>query len=577
MSLKQLDASLVSDFASAVASGSSNPPIGGGAFAEIAGTQKSSSPSFALGFIYHTGRDKLMTCARIASTGRSASDAMFSLDPGLSLTSFPDSNYNMGASAYFYLLPGQFNPLTGAQKLYTASGTLTFVEEVNPDTLVKSGGAEWSGVNGDFLVGQAHIIGGVGGWVNDHPAQGGAIVFEGLTEGVADETLLTGSNVYPAGLILLGTGTSAGTVAGKSVVRNFVWVDPLTRLAVGVLGGDIIDNPSNPPQAFPLEVDASPVGDSSEAPIDSDEFRWMGVQYLPDSDATFTSPKGQLVFQSGEEIPAIASASPGDQLRQYIRLTDFNPFGVASASGVPTRTHGRIRLTSRALMDVSPMGAVAGAEILTNPGAPSQIQFDPLRQRFLAFMSSSVGLGDSTGVVVIQYSRGPDPVILTSPAARDVPRTADIVTYETFVGGDLGEPVAGVEVDWALTRRSTEDEVINAGTFPGTSQLDNFPIDEDSSSLPELVIEADAVPLALTTDYTVNTTTGLITWVTDQSGAALVTATYNHRSSGATPAHGTLLTQLSITDENGIAQTQVAYADDDDLVGKLDAIESTEG
>ena len=577
MSLKQLDASLVSDFASAVASGSSNPPIGGGAFAEIAGTQKTIGGSFALGFIYHKGRDKLMTCSRIASTGRGSSDAMFSLDPGLSLTAFPDSNFNMGASAYFYLIPGQFNPATGAQKLYTATGTLTFVEEVNPDTLVKSGGAEWSGINGVFFIGRAHIISGVGGWENDHPAQGGAIVFEGLTEGIPNETLLTGSNVYPAGLILLGTGTNAGTVAGKDVRRNFVWVDPLTRLAIGVLGGDIVDNPLNPPQAFPLEADATPFGDSSEAPIDGDEFRWMPVQYLPDSDATFASPKGQLLFQSGDEIPLIGAPSPGDQLRQYIRFTDFNPFNVTSASGVPTRTHGRIRLTSRMLMDVSPMGGVAGAEILNQPSLPSQIQFDPLRQRFLAFLSSQDPPGLSTGVVVIQYSRGPDPVILTSPAARDVPRTADIVTYDTFVGGDLGEPVAGVEVAWALTRRSTEDEVIDASTFPGTSQLDNFPVDEDSGSLPELVIEADETPLVLTTDYTVNTTTGLITWVTDQSAATLVTATYNHRSSGATPAHGTLLTQLSITDENGIAQTQIAYADDDDLVGTLDALESTEG
>lgn len=584
MSLKIIEARLIGDFFSSVASASATPPTTGGADegAEVAGTQTGNF-SNAKGFMYHIARDFLATCARITSTGININGGMFAVDPTLSNAADPQSKYfQVAVDVYFYMLPGQFNPVTGQQRLYSSSGISVGPEEINIDTLALSGGPEWTGINGDFILNTGFTLGGVGGWGHDN-AISGTLIFEGLTDGVPGETIQTGASVYPSGLALLGNGDFSGTVAGKANKFNFVWVDLDTRLAEGILGGDVIDNPLDPPQAFPLEVDGTPSNDASEAPIAGDEFHWSVVQYIPDSDATFGRPKGLLMFQSKEEIPTITVSVPGDAMRHYIRLADFNPFGDPSASGVPTRTHGRIRLTSRALQGVNPMGNVAGADAIGNPSAPAQMQFDPLRQRFIALLASQDlspfpgDLGANDGSVMISYALTADPVVFSAPTARDVPRTNDVISFETFVGGDIQEPVGGITVAWTLTRRSTEGEIIDASTFPGTSQLDNPPVDEDQAGDPILLITADATPLVLTTDYTVNTTTGLITWVTDQSGAALVLATYEHRGTGATPAHGALLTSTSTTNEFGNARTQVSYPDDDDLVGKLDALASEEG
>ena len=75
-------------------------------------------------------------------------------------------------------------------------------------------------------------------------------------------------------------------------------------------------------------------------------------------------------------------------------------------------------------------------------------------------------------------------------------------------------------------------------------------------------------------DYTVNLATGLITWITDQSGAALVTATYEHRETEVSPPNGSLLVLQGVSDQDGRVFTQVRYDDDDDLVGALDILRS---
>jgi len=95
-----------------------------------------------------------------------------------------------------------------------------------------------------------------------------------------------------------------------------------------------------------------------------------------------------------------------------------------------------------------------------------------------------------------------------------------------------------------------------------------------SSAAGSLRIFADGIELAESTDFTVVLSTGVITWVTDQQGATLVSAAYEHRGTGALPAHGTLLGSSSSTDGDGRARTSVFYPDDDDLVGKLDLITS---
>ena len=73
-------------------------------------------------------------------------------------------------------------------------------------------------------------------------------------------------------------------------------------------------------------------------------------------------------------------------------------------------------------------------------------------------------------------------------------------------------------------------------------------------------------------DYTVVLSTGVITWITDQSGAAVVDASYEHRETNATPPHGSLLATASISDEDGRVNTQVAYGTGTTLVGAIDRL-----
>lgn len=387
--------------------------------------------------------------------------------------------------------------------------------------------------------------------------------FQGLTDGIPGETASTGSNVYPAGLGLVKADFAT---LNASADRNnaLVWVDLSTA--------DVVGNLQNTPGL--VTSDASQP--FSEAPIATLTFGWNVFQFQPDPDSTAGAPKGELFMQSDGNLQIPGSVEPR---AVFVKVIDFNPFNVAAQPGNPVRVHERVRLLNALEFDDDPMFGVSGANNAVDGVRAFRPGFHAPTQRFFLLLSSessTPGTNAAGQTFVGYWARSVDPTDVTAPVARDVPRTNDIVEFEAFAVDNIASGVAGAVVDWSLVRNSTELEALTiTGGIGTTSTVANGPIDTDSAGDEVLVVIADSTTLVEGVDYSVVASTGVITWLTDQSGATLVTATYEHRATDATPAHGTLLTQQSTSDEDGRVATQVQYPDDDGLVGTLDRLIAT--
>ncbi len=530
------------------------------------------------------GREQILTLVRHAdNTFGSTLNGYMRLDPEFALTDAPGSvNFQVNATDVRAMIPGMFNPDTGDQLIVisAASTPTTAIRKLDLDTLVPGVVNPFTGgPNGDFNANNSDVLAGNEGyWTLTGSPVGRGMFFDGLKDGIAGETLSTGDDVYPQGLYLARTGAAYWNGFARNGF-NFTWIDVYTRRAVGRLGGGLLS--TEYPTGFPVRATTTAPSlasnSQSEPPIGNDSFTWNCRQYVPDGDATYTQPKGRLIFVSHEPIPSPISSNPDQKV--YLRIIDFNPFGVTAEPGQPGRVHGRVRLTSRWNMEFDPAFGLSGQSTSQVRTDHKGIIFDPRRNRFVNSQRNNAvsgapasPFGVAANTTVGFLSLQVELANITAPVSLDVPRTGTVVEYQTVLKGDIAEPIFGQEVAWTLERVSTEDEVLDASTFPGTSTVANAPIDTVHSGAAILTIEADGTPLTVTTDYTVDAATGVITWVTDQSGAALVTATYEHRTANASPAHGTLISSTSTTDENGVARTKVFYADNDALVGKLDII-----
>lgn len=530
------------------------------------------------GMPMHTYLDQL---DKVIVSAKNASGHLqrFGFNPLLAGFSFPDSFYegNADFTGRWPLIPG--DPLfPGGQKLYaSASGTFPTSEweEVTPVlSLTNTGVGAFPTVppaNGPIRVTLgigAAIPPGAGTWNAGSTTFGfgfAAQVFEGLVDGISGETNLVGTNVYPNGLMLIRARLATcpapiGTGGANDCDNALVWID----LRTGLVDGRMAITPG---AAFTSGV-------NTEAPIAGQSFFWQIGQYVPDTDATFATPKGELVLVSDDNaIPADPSNFPQSV---FLKVIDYNPFGVAPSGGAPPRTHERIRFgpTSCDFND-NPMFDVGTAGAARND--IFRLMYHPPSLRFfmvLAVASATVpNVADES--FIGYWLRAVDPALVTSPVAIDVSRTNDIVDYESFVQGTLAEPVAGVDIDWTLERVSSVNEALD-GTFPGSTNVANPPIDQGLTLVLEgtLVIEADGVPLVRGVDYNIILANGLVSWITDQSGAATLVATYEHRETPVTPSFGTLLSNLSVSEDDGRVTTQVRYADDNDLVGQLDELTS---
>lgn len=533
--------------------------------------------------LYLDGLDKVVMTARSLP---GVIPQRFGFNPLLIGTTFPDAFYeDRGAFSQeeVPLIPGDpLNP--GGQKMYASSGGIfptSEWEEVTPILSLTNTGV---GAFPTLLPGNGPIrvtlgIGtaippGPGTWTagNTPNATGFGfqmLVFEGLTDGIVGETNLVGSNVYPRGLALFRPRFATvpapiGTGGANDGDNALCWLDLNTGLVDG--------------RTAITAGSARSSGVNTEAPIAGQEFNWQTSQYSPDTDATFTAPKGEvMLFSDAKDVPADPANFPQSV---FVKVIDWNPFGVAASGGAPTRNHERIRLLSSCDYNGNPMfdvgtagaaGGLAGDDMI-------RLHYHPPTLRFFLILAVAVPTLPQVAdeAFIGFFSRSVDPSLVTSPVQRDVARTNDVVEFESFVLGSLGEPVAGISIDWTLVRISSVEEVLDASTFPGSSTVDNPPIDQALLPVNEgtLVVRADTVVLVEGVDYTVVLSTGVITWITDQSGASVVDATYAHRETQAVPPHGSLLSPLTISEQDGRVFTQVLYPDDDALVGALDQLTS---
>jgi hypothetical protein len=305
-----------------------------------------------------------------------------------------------------------------------------------------------------------------------------------------------------------------------------------------------------------------------------DAFTLTGLQFVPDDDSQPAAPKGRLFMSSADFLSVLGNVSNADW-RQYMKVIDWNPLGATAQPGSANRVHLRQTLLTRlnfferqafgtnlnSLGDTVPPGSGSANGLLFT-------RFHPPTRTFVTINEhGTAGTIHERGYV--RTSLSPELAQVLTPTQLTDVRTARRVRFRTSALGDIGDPIGGLPATWSLARGSTIEEAFDTSANPASVFVANDPIDTGT-----LVFSKDGTPLTLTTDYTVNEGTGEITGAGAHAPlqASGYTASYRHTTNPATPAHGTLITTTSRTDELGNAETQVDYADDDDLVEDRDLL-----
>ena len=299
------------------------------------------------------------------------------------------------------------------------------------------------------------------------------------------------------------------------------------------------------------------------------------VQFAPDNDSTPAVPKGRLIFSTGHE--ANATLQTGNSRRLYVKVVEWNPTGVAAVPGNPNRVQARELLFSRftLLVNTEPESGGIGS---SSSNLSTRAIFHPPTETMRVYVDDEVGGDDVMDVyeLVAEFSS------LGPPTAETTVETGKVVTFGLSAAGTLGEPVPNRKVDWSLLRASSVEEVVNTVGLPATSTLANPPVDDDGTLTlidnEDNTLVEGAGPGG---DFTIVLSTGVITWENGPNGnhpkaESGYTATYAHRTNSASPSHGTLLNTRSSTDTNGKAIARIKYPADDDLVGAIDEITSTD-
>jgi hypothetical protein len=299
------------------------------------------------------------------------------------------------------------------------------------------------------------------------------------------------------------------------------------------------------------------------------------LQFLPDDDSRANAPKGQLLLSS-------SVTSSGDS-NNYLRFVEWNPEALA---GTPTRVHLRERLVTRATFDLEASNAsfpgLLSNEVPSTASGVGRIKVNRQTGRPCVIYTEEGGSGAEFFTTwnfhstIMEMSLAPVTAEMTKPSPRQNVETNRIVIVGSEAVGDLGERVAGQDVDWTLERQSTAAEVMNTPPTPpaGPYTVAHVPIDRNSNFPFE--IRKDGVPLVETTDYTVNEALGQITWAGGEPfGASAYVIDYAHPTNPATPPFGQLLVSASVTDEDGEAFTRVKYSDTPADEGHLDTLTVT--
>lgn len=523
--------------------------------------------------VYHTATDKIITWGfRQGSTGSPVGSlAQFIvMEPdGTGTTTLNEAFGGATSSVAVHFFKGQVDD-SNNQKLYSlATPASTFqtntFQELDPVTgaVLTSAASLWP--NMQYATHISIATPATPGFWDLTPGaattedDAGWIFFEGMTDGGFDNV---GAGTYSKGFGLIRCDRATVASSGDADLA-FIWVD--------LDSGNCVGN-----MTIPGRVSSSS-GDFIEPQIAGATFDWgIHVDFVADSDSTYAQPKGELRI-IGEPF----TIGGGTQVRWFVRRVDFNPYGISTGL---IREHGRIRQTSVADADISPLAS--GWPTLSISTVGKALMFRDRTNRYMALLGNVVQdttAPDPSEIMVREFGLDAEIEEVSAPGSVTPVRTGDTTTFEAVAFGSIGERVGGASTTWSLQRASTRDEVLTiTGGIGTTSTVTNGPISANQAQDPEgtLVVTATTagVPtvLAETTDYTVVLSTGVITWVTDQSSADEVTASYDHRTNviddGVT--EGTLLTSVGQTDDDGKVQTRVRYPDGADTTF-IDVLEVT--
>lgn len=323
----------------------------------------------------------------------------------------------------------------------------------------------------------------------------------------------------------------------------------------------------------PTLFTTSPKALFESTPFFGDSFGLRSIQFVPDDDSRAGIPKGRLFLASQTYLGDGNVANSNN--RQYLKIVEFNPLGIAASPGSPNREHLRELLFTR-------LDYIQRQAFGTNPnslgdfldgGSPSfnadlRMFFHPPTRTMLQFNDTSVADFENEHGFV-QHALTPVLAVLEAPTQLSEVETNKTVTFRTRAAGAQGDAIGGLTADWSLERRSTIDEVLNTSGAPTSNVVANPPIDANT-----LVVKFNGTPLTLGVDYTVVESTGTITWAGSHAppAASGYTASYTHSNTGAQPPHGTLLQATTLTDETGTTETRVKYPDDATLENGRDRI-----
>jgi hypothetical protein len=450
-------------------------------------------------------------------------DPLFS-DPNASASQAMAHPVSNGYDAFHV---GEWDRVAGTQRLYASrfnQGAVTQYE-LSPLSMTEIATAPWGAAlewGGNGLAGttDGHFSLTVGA------AGGGWVFFESL------------------GYAICASATVR--YAGTTYTFTPIQIDLSSHLATPIAG--LITRHSLTPNAF------------NGPTLFGDAFTLQDIQFVPDEDSTPIAPKGFLFLRSRDTLVT------GTTAREYMKYVDFNPTGKAASFGTANRVHLRETLVSRFEYEqtASPPTGIGGATTFRD-----YYYHQPSRT-----VQMLTGVSSPARTNVTRYATNPEATTITAPAERRDVLTGRIAEFSSVVHGNLGEPVAGADVDFVLERCSTVNEVLAVtGGIGSTSQIANFPVDDDLQA-PLTIVRNGSTTLTLGVNYSVVLSTGVVTWITDEQ-ANDITASYRHRGDPATPAHGALLNTAARTDENGEVIARVRYSDNGALVNELDRLTAT--
>lgn len=300
------------------------------------------------------------------------------------------------------------------------------------------------------------------------------------------------------------------------------------------------------------------------------QVQFAEIQFVADDDSKLVQPKGLLYMW-----PVNTTQDPNNtaNFRSWVKVMEWNPTGLA---GSPNRVHLRVRLLSAVDLIKATPGSSNGVHE-TGTTVVFAHRYHPGSNRLFLTSRQTSGAALNTGEAkFIYYSSTPALDFITEPSPQEIVATGKTLAFNVEAFGTLVEPVGGVDLQFAMTRRSTVGEVLTTGAPGSTSTLANT-VDPTQLEVSPVTVYEDGVPLTLTTHYTVNRGASQITFVAPKplAGGEVYTADYRHFGTGASPPHGDLLSTFGTTDADGVATTRVRYDEEDPVKDRWDRLEAT--